>query len=459
MTFNVNPEVPRWARRADFPQTQASWWSIRPSIATRVRIGTLGPTAFRRRRPAGLLLKQVSSLALAVLLAGTSPILAQVPTTPEASSVEAPRPEASPASSEQLWHYGAYVDLSYPINFNFPDNHVFRNKATSRRTNEWTPNVGLAYVRKDVSDASRWGMELAVQGGDDTRGQVPAPTPDRDKPMSGADVLRHLSRANVSYLAPVGRGVTFTAGIMNSFIGYDSFYAKDNMNYTRSYLGDNSPYFLMGLSAKTDLTETVGAAFYIVNGYAHLSHANDVPSYGAQVTWKPSGGWTVMQNVYYGPDQQSIELRDYRFFSDSIIEWKTERVTLAASYDFGTEAAAETANRARTFWTGAAAWARWNIQGPWTVAVRPEFYWDRNGRLTGSEQLIKTLTATGEYKLAQGTVLPAMPAMTVRLEYRYDESTGAGGGLFRGASLPGNGPRLVREQHLLLVGLLWTFDK
>lgn len=355
------------------------------------------------------------------------------------------------------WHYGAYVDLSYVANFNRPDNHVFRNKVTSRRTNEWTPNMGMAYLRKEVSDTSRWGMELAVQGGDDSRGQVPVPTADRDKPMSGADVLRHVSRANVSYLAQVGRGVTVTAGIMNSFIGYDSFYAKDNMNYTRSYLADNSPYFLMGLSAKTDVTETVGAAFYIVNGYTHLSHANDVPSYGTQVTWKPAPNWTVIQNVYYGPDQRSIELRDYRVFSDSIVEWKSERVTVAASYDIGTEAAAETVNRARTFWTGAAAWVRWNIQGPWTVAIRPEFYWDRNGRITGSEQLIKSVTATGEYQLAQR---PLLPAMRVRVEYRYDESTGVGGGLFRGAIVPQTGTSsLVREQHLVLAGLLWTFDR
>lgn len=193
-----------------------------------------------------------------------------------------------------MWHYGAFVDLSYPINFNFPDTHVFRNKATTRRTNEWTPNLGLAYVRKEVSDDSRWGGELAVQVGDDTKGQVPSPTSNRDRPIEGADWLRHIGWANLSYLAPIGRGVTLTAGLMNSYLGYESFYAKDNHHYTRSYLADNSPYFVMGASAKAELSDRVQVSLYVINGYVHLSHPNDVPSYGAQVNWRPAAGWTVV---------------------------------------------------------------------------------------------------------------------------------------------------------------------
>jgi hypothetical protein len=45
----------------------------------------------------------------------------------------------------------------------------------------------------------------------------------------------------VSYLAPVGNGLSIQAGLFNSFIGYESFYAKDNANYTRSWIADNTP--------------------------------------------------------------------------------------------------------------------------------------------------------------------------------------------------------------------------
>lgn len=71
-------------------------------------------------------------------------------------------------------------------------------------------------------------MELGGQAGYDTDGQLPA-----QPRLPWADGLRYVSRANISYLAPIGNGLKLTAGLFNSFIGYESFYAKDNPNYTR----------------------------------------------------------------------------------------------------------------------------------------------------------------------------------------------------------------------------------
>ena len=64
-------------------------------------------------------------------------------------------------------------------------------------------------------------MEFGIQAGYDTNtsgfGQ--------DRPLiSGADTLRHLAYANVTYLAPVGQGLTVQAGLFDSFIGYEFRY-------------------------------------------------------------------------------------------------------------------------------------------------------------------------------------------------------------------------------------------
>jgi hypothetical protein len=58
---------------------------------------------------------------------------------------------------------------------------------------------------------------------------------------------------------------------MNSFIGYDSFYAKDNLNYTRSFIADYSPYFMGGLFAQYQFTGAIRSAFYVINRYNYLS--------------------------------------------------------------------------------------------------------------------------------------------------------------------------------------------
>jgi hypothetical protein len=76
-------------------------------------------------------------------------------------------------------------------------------------------------------------------------------------------------------------------------------------------------------------------------------------------------------------------------------------------------------------------------------------YWDPQGLISGAEQLLHAYTATVEYKLPFLTFNTAV----AMLEYRYDRSTGSGGGFFKGAD-----NRLVPNQHQILLGLLWAFD-
>jgi len=307
------------------------------------------------------------------------------------------------------------------------------------------------YVQKDAIPQSRWGLEFGLQDGYDTDRLVPQPSAAGDKPIDGADTLRHFSRANVSYLAPVGNGLMLTAGLFNSYIGYQSIYAGFNLNYTRSYMADNAPYFMFGVGARYPVDEALTLGLYVINGYSYLSHPNDQPSYGAQAVWKPTSRWTLTENLYYGPDQSSTSLKFWRLFSDSIVEWKGDRLTLALAYDIGTENAVEQPGSPRTFWTGGAFFVRWNVVGPWSLAVRPEFYWDRNGRLTGSEQLLKAITSTVEYKLSYWK-----QSLITRLEYRYDESTGSGGGFFKDSHTGVSG--LARDQQLLIISIIWAFD-
>lgn len=357
-----------------------------------------------------------------------------------------------PAASD--WHYGGSIDLSHAVDFNFPDNRLWRSKTTTPSVNEPALNMAVGYVRKDVTLQSRWGLEFGLQEGNDVEGLVPPSIPARDKPVGHAEQLKHFSRANVSYLAPIGKGLTLTAGLFNSYIGYQSIYSRYNLNYTRSYMADNAPYFVFGLGATYRVDEAWQAGFYVINGYNYLSHINNQPSYGTQLQWTPASHVTVTQNLYYGPDQSNTAIEFWRFFSDSILEWKDGPWTLALAYDVGTENAAEQTGHPRTLWTAGAFYARWNVQGPWSVALRPEFYWDRNGRISGSEQLLKAMTTTLEYKWAH----PWQTAL-LRMEHRYDESTGVGGGFFkRGDASPGV-PGLAREQHLLLLSVVWAIDR
>ena len=64
----------------------------------------------------------------------------------KSSTTEEPRAEpASPA-----WHYGGFIDLGYSLNFNFPENHLFRNRSTTPRVNELDLNMAGVYIKKEV---------------------------------------------------------------------------------------------------------------------------------------------------------------------------------------------------------------------------------------------------------------------------------------------------------------------
>ncbi|MDH4080243.1 MAG: porin [Nitrospira sp.] len=366
------------------------------------------------------------------------------------SSSQAQGVAPSPTPSTQDWHYGAYVDVAYIGNFNFPDNHLWRSRTTAFNHNELSPNMGLAYVRKDANTSSRWGMELGFQGGRDTEGFAFLPG---ERRVDGSDVLRHIHRANVSYLAPVGRGLMVTAGLFNSLMGYESLYARDNANYTRSWIADNSPYMMFGVNVQYPLSEEFTVAAFVVNSYAHLAHPNDLPSYGGRWVWRATPRLTLIQTLYGGPDQTDTSLEFWRLYGNHIVEWKGEDVTVAASFDIGTENVAGRVGSPRAFVMGGNIVVRWHIAGPWAVAVRPEFYWDRNGRWTGEEQFVKAITSTVEYKL------PYQWTNTlIRVEHRYDESTGVGGGFFKNGEIRPGVAGLTPGQHLLLLGVLVSFD-
>jgi Putative beta-barrel porin-2, OmpL-like. bbp2 len=256
----------------------------------------------------------------------------------------------------------------------------------------------------------------------------------------------------VSYLAPVGNGLAIQGGIFASLIGYDGLYAKDNFTYTRPWTGDYTPYFMLGVNASYPVTPRLTATALLVNGYWHLAHANDVPSGGGQLAYKATDRVTVKETVLYGPHQADTALRHWRFFSDSIVERRAGPVIAAFEYQIGTEGVAVPGDP-RALWMAAQAPVRWAVAGPWSITVRPEFAWDRDGRWIGAAQSVRAFTSTVEFRKPVGAA-----QAIVKLEYRVDDSRGPGGGFFTEPDVRPGVPGLTSMQHLFGIGLIVTFD-
>ncbi|HEV2424693.1 MAG TPA: outer membrane beta-barrel protein [Terriglobia bacterium] len=347
------------------------------------------------------------------------------------------------------WHYRGFTDFAYLVDFNHPANDLFRSRSTASYVDEPELNMAGLFLDKDTSERSRWGMQFGIQGGKDSEGFGFSPTA---PPLDGSKWLRHLGLANVSYVAPAGRGLTVQAGLFNSLIGYDSLYAKDNFDYTRSWGADFTPYLMFGVNCSYPLSPKLTGTVFVINGYLHLAHANNVPSLGGQLAYEATDRLNLKETLLYGPHQSDTALRLWRFFSDSIVERKGKPSTVAFEYQVGTEDVALPGDP-RALWMAAQLpWHR-ALSDRWSVTVRPEFCWDRDGRWTGSPQLVKALTGTVEYRM------PYRRTTTIlRLEYRYDDSRGSGGGFFRGAELQPGIVALTPGQHLVIAALIWTFE-
>lgn len=371
-------------------------------------------------------------------------------TADDAAPQATPSPSPTTQAAETKWHYGGFIDAGYLLDFNHPENRVFRSRGTTWHTDRPHINGAAFYLRKKADQQSRWGVELTAQAGKDVElfgFSATAPN------MSGFKFLRHLGPTNVSYLAPVGKGLTIQGGIFSSFIGYDGLYAKDNFNYTRPWGADFTPYFMMGVNVSYPFTKKVTGTFFVVNGYWHLATANHVPSWGGQAAISATSHVTVKQTVLIGPHQSNTKFKFWRFISDTIVEHKTDKRTIAFESIFSTEQV-DAPSAARAWWFSAQLPMRWTLNPRWAVAVRPEVAWDSQGRWTLARQTVIAFTTTLEYKF------PYKSSNTIfRLEHRYDRSTGRDGGFFRGRVVSPGVIGLTPGQNLLIFATIFTFDR
>lgn len=356
---------------------------------------------------------------------------------------QASSPVVDPALRD--WQYGGFADLGYLFDVDDPSNEVFRSRGTTWHLNAAHFNMMGAYLTKAPSDRSRWGTQLLLHTGkDDELFGFSATAPAID----GAEWLRHVGWANVSYLAPAGNGLTIQGGIFASLIGYDSLYAKDNYTYTRPWGADFTPYLMMGVNVAYPVTEKLTTTMFVINGYWHLANANRAPSAGLQLAYEITPRLTAKQTVLSGPHQPNTSFEFWRHLSDTIVEHKTDRMVLALEFHVATERVDSPA-RPRATWAAAQALMHWRPASRWSITVRPEIAHDSDGRWTLARQTVKAITST-----IQRSVPYRRSELAIKVEHRFDASRGADGGFFRSADARESKP----SQQLLILGLLFTFD-
>lgn len=350
---------------------------------------------------------------------------------------------------DKPWEVGGFVDINYGFNSNLPGNHVYRGTAVQPRTGEFTPNLAVVYVRRDAP-AGRLAptLELALQAGpaaDALMSTEPTPGGEASR-FAGAEVFKHVARANVGLKTRGGTEVS--AGMHVSPVGVGIHWSPFNWNYTVSWELNSVPYYLMGVRVAHPLSEKHGVQAWVVNGWQTLADNNKAPSFMLGYTFTPSPRFALAEYAYFGPENSDVKLQAWRMFSDTQFTWSVEKFGVGGLYDVGVERRTDLPTRPWHVWMTAALFTRWQLwaskpraawqQRSWEMAARPEWFWDRDGRMFGVPQHLVAMTFTNDVRVLE--------SLTLRVEYRYDRSSNERGFFYRGGAVTDDAV-LGRDQH------------
>jgi Putative beta-barrel porin-2, OmpL-like. bbp2 len=361
----------------------------------------------------------------------------------QAQPATSPSPEPSPSPSPASLRVGAFVDAYYAYNSNHPfDNtNFFPGVGTSaKRADEISINLAQVDLTLDPQPV---GFRLALGFGTATEVVHAAEPPG---PFVGSDVWEHVVQASAMWKAT--DRLLFEAGVYPSHIGFEGFASKDNWNYTRSWLGELSPYYQTGLKTAYTFSDHWSAQLHVLNGWQIIGENNSGKAFGTQVAYS-SDRLSASFNTFVGPELPDND-DDYRLMGDFVLTVKaTPSLSLGTSLDLAREER-PVGDDAR--WWGTGLYARYAPPDSKTAfAVRGEYYDDEDGAISGTPQTLKEFTATLEHRPVSNLIL--------KLEGRYDKSSAdVFAGEDNGLDRPEDGPTFHKDsQFLVLVGVVASF--
>lgn len=249
----------------------------------------------------------------------------------------------------------------------------------------------------------------------------------------GLEAWRLLQQASVSF---AHGPLTLEAGVYPSHIGLEVLPSQGNWTYTRSWMGELSPYYQTGVKGTWKFSDAWSVQLHLLNGWQNIGENNRGKAVGTQVAYT-GGRLSASFNTFIGEEGLSPDT-GLRLFGDLVATWTvTDAFSLAATADVGEQ---QRPGQEAAVWYAAALNGRVRLAGPVALAARAEVYDDRGGLISGTVQRLVEGTVTLEVRPAEHLVL--------KLEARQDRSTAA---VFGGAETTADGTPVPHTSQTLVV--------
>ncbi|MBC7564211.1 MAG: porin [Gemmatimonadaceae bacterium] len=234
------------------------------------------------------------------------------------------------------------------------------------RHNEF--NVNLAFIEVKL-DAPRYRGRVALQTGTSVQSNYAGePT---NGTLSGPLASRMIQEAVAG--VRLADNLWVDGGIFYSHLGVESWASRDNLTYTRSLVGDYSPYYQSGVKMTWTPTPKLTARVDLVNGWQNISENNSGKGAGARLDYAATSS-TLLSYYNFFSNEAGSRLRTFNGVGG---RHAIGRLTLLGEFDYGTQRRA-VGEDGQSTWSGWTAVAR--VQAAPTVAfvARVEAYNDRD---------------------------------------------------------------------------------
>lgn len=392
-----------------------------------------------------------SSSSLSTQTAATSPAPAPAPLLPG----------TLPGGATLNYTFDGY----YEYNFNDPVGRVNDLRAYDVLSNTFSISQAnfIFDLDPDLQVHRRYGFRIDLQFGQATETLQGNPA---NEPRP--EIYRNIFQAYGSHIVPVGHGIRMDIGKWASSLGIEGNYAKDQMNYTRSYYFYFLPFYHQGLRTTYQVNNKLAVNYWVDNGTNQSEPTNGYKDelWGYVLTPAKSLSWTV--NYYLGQEHPntvaatscSVPVQPglceapispapngKTEIFDSYATWQvTPKLTLAAEGDYYITRewanAAPGESSAPSHLDGGVGYLQYQLNPRTALAARSEYLSDSDGLFSNAAQDLKEVTGTYKYTIGDG--------FDAFLEYRRDWSN-------RLYFITSNPSAPSGHQDTAALGLVWWY--
>jgi hypothetical protein len=207
----------------------------------------------------------------------------------------------------------------------------------------------------------------------------------------------HIQNLYATYA--VSDKLSFTAGYMGTFIGYEVISPLGNFSYSTSYLFTNGPFQNAGVKANYKITDKFGAMLGLFNDSWNSYKADEekgLNAVGGQLSYASEG-----TSAYLNFIDGSV--------SGTIFDL-TATFQLSEKFKLGLNAA-DFSNEGDVGYTGVAFYPSYAVTDAFALGLRGEYFKYKEG---SGDTDVTALTLSGNYKVGGLTIIP---------EFRFDNNS------------------------------------